>query len=102
MRQPPSNCQGGGAGSNPVVRSRETAGQGRCDPVFLLLRTAESAKGPVGSRLVRDFGLPAAPDRIRAVRPFLLDSPVLTMDDQPSLLRLRRVAGVLDHLSLRV
>jgi hypothetical protein len=35
----------GVAGSSPVVRSRETAGQDRCEPVFLLVRDRGKCQG---------------------------------------------------------
>jgi hypothetical protein len=52
----PSNlAKVGVAGSNPVVRSREIAGHGRCEPPSCLLGAAEMARGPVGVRRVHDF-----------------------------------------------
>jgi hypothetical protein len=42
----------GVAGSNPVVRSRESAGQGRCQPALLHVRSRPNCQG---SRLVHDF-----------------------------------------------
>jgi hypothetical protein len=38
-------CQGGVAGSNPVVRSRRTAGQGRWKPAFLRARNRRKCQG---------------------------------------------------------
>jgi hypothetical protein len=45
----------GVAGSNPVVRSRETAGQGRCEPALLHVRAVQAVRVPSESRLVHDF-----------------------------------------------
>ena len=38
----------GVAGSNPVVRSRETAGQGRCKPALFHFQGRPNCQGPVG------------------------------------------------------
>jgi hypothetical protein len=45
----------GVAGSNPVVRSRETAGQAGASRPFLTSGIVRKARGPVGSRLVHDL-----------------------------------------------
>ena len=39
----------GVAGSNPVVRSRESAGQDRCKPALRHVRDRPEGKGPSGS-----------------------------------------------------